>query len=208
MEIRGERGPPRDLRRQNRRKPLLCQRRMVCGSTIRSASSQDWPGRARSTIRTRSMGVSLTRPTWRCKTIKCRRSRAFSTTRFFLPRRRSDAAPRTMPGRGLVHLRTLCSSRHTTRPANRLARLLQLANIEAVYFVRAGRATLDRFHSDSDAGEPHSHESDAITTAAARIVLDVEWSVDEASIKRQRDGETRFGTTKGVLARESKLAHV
>jgi hypothetical protein len=79
------RGRPggRERRRQNARKPALCQRRMVAGWTSNVASRHAGAMRAASPITKRCHGAHGTRPMiFRCAPMSCCRSSAFSATRY------------------------------------------------------------------------------------------------------------------------------
>src|SRR5438552_13673740 len=78
----GGRPDGRERRRQNARQPAWCQRRMVAGWTSKVASRHAGARRAPSPIVKRCHGAHRTRPAiFRCATMSCCRSRAFSATR-------------------------------------------------------------------------------------------------------------------------------
>src|SRR5207253_1866917 len=77
----GGRPDGRERRRQNARQPAWCQRRMVAGWTSNVASRHAGTRRAPSPIVKRCHGAHRTRPAiFRCATMSCCRSRAFSAT--------------------------------------------------------------------------------------------------------------------------------
>ena len=92
----GGRPDGRERRRQNARQPAWCQRRIVAGWTSNVASRHAGAMRAASPIVKRCHGAHRTRPAiFRCATMSCCRSRAFSATRPARRRTTSAASPTT-----------------------------------------------------------------------------------------------------------------
>jgi len=122
----------RDFKRQKRRNPWRCQRRIVSGFTSRTASRHRGTNRATRTSRPRSCDRKAGRLTLRETTMSCWRRKAFSASSSLRDRGRSTASPVTR-GRGRVASRMADLMRPTTAVAAARRRLRNLDSTGAVW---------------------------------------------------------------------------